>query len=179
MASVFTGAYENCIDVDPLFVSSNDFHLQNNSNCIGSAIDSVLIDGIWYYCSPTDFEGNPRPNPAGSMPDIGACEHELGNPVTALDGETDQLPDKFALEQNYPNPFNPSTTIKYSIPNQTNVTIKVFDVLGCEVTTLVNEEKPAGTYEVTYDASGFSSGVYFYKLKAGNYVETKEMILLR
>ena len=79
--ATFTGNYENCIDVDPLFVSSNDFHLQDKSNCIGAAIDSVLINSTMYYCPPTDFDGNPRPNPSGSMPDIGAYENPLAIPA--------------------------------------------------------------------------------------------------
>jgi hypothetical protein len=103
------------------------------------------------------------------------------------------LPIEFSLEQNYPNPFNPSTKIKYSIPNVTlsassraeskdegsRVILKVFGILGNEIATLVNEEKPAGNYEVNFDASKLSSGVYFYKLQAGNFIETKKMILIR
>lgn len=85
----------------------------------------------------------------------------------------------FYLEQNYPNPFNPSTTIKYSIPEIGFVSFIVFDVLGSEVATLVNEEKPAGSYEVEFDASILPSGVYFYQLKAGSFVETKKMIFLK
>ena len=81
--------------------------------------------------------------------------------------------------QNYPNPFNPSTTIKFQIPNSSFVNLKVYDVLGNEVATLVNEEKPAGTYQLSFDASNLSSGIYFYKLQAGNIVETKKMILLK
>ena len=80
MALLLPGNYENCIDVDPLFVSSNDFHLQDKSNCIGAAIDSVLINSTMYYCPTTDFDGNPRPNPSGSMPDIGAYENPLAIP---------------------------------------------------------------------------------------------------
>lgn len=85
----------------------------------------------------------------------------------------------FELTQNYPNPFNPSTKIKYQIPELSFVTIKVYDVLGKEVTTLINEEKPAGSYEVEFDASRLPSGVYFYRLQAGSFIETKKMILLR
>ena len=77
----FTGAYENCIDADPQFVGSNDYHLQNTSPCIGAGIDSILVGSTMYYCPSTDFEGNPRPNPLGTMPDIGAYENPLGNPV--------------------------------------------------------------------------------------------------
>ena len=83
------------------------------------------------------------------------------------------------LRQNYPNPFNPATTIKYQIPEVSFVTIKVYDVLGNEVTTLVNEEKPAGSYEVEFDGAGLPSGIYFYQLKADSYIETKKMVLLK
>jgi hypothetical protein len=94
-----------------------------------------------------------------------------------------ELPSNFSLEQNYPNPFNPSTKIKYSVSQSSNVVIKVFDILGNEIETLVNEEKPVGTYEVTWYAEsavgGLPTGVYFYQLKAGNYISTKKMILLK
>ncbi|MDO8548692.1 MAG: T9SS type A sorting domain-containing protein [Ignavibacteria bacterium] len=92
----------------------------------------------------------------------------------------------FSLEQNYPNPFNPSTKITYSIPDKSFVTLKVFDPLGREISQLVNEEKEAGKYEIEFDANNLSSGVYFYKIEAvpigrqaGDFVETKKMILLR
>jgi hypothetical protein len=86
---------------------------------------------------------------------------------------------KFSLEQNYPNPFNPSTRIQYQVSSISQVILKVYDVLGNEVATLVNEEKPAGAYEITLNASQLSSGIYFYKLQAGSFVETKKMILMR
>jgi len=101
------------------------------------------------------------------------------------------VPDEFALYQNYPNPFNPITKIKYSIPKIINnkspvpsvagsiINLKVYDVLGNEIATLVNEEKPPGEYEVEFDGSGLASGVYFYQLKVGSFIQTKKMILLR
>jgi hypothetical protein len=85
----------------------------------------------------------------------------------------------FRLEQNYPNPFNPSTKIKYSVPQSSLVQIKVFDVLGSEIETLLNEEKPIGTYEINWNAANFPSGVYFYQLKAGDFKQTKKMILMK
>src|SRR5690606_5091234 len=78
-------------------------------------------------------------------------------------------PTKFSLEQNYPNPFNPSTSIQYAIGNRQFVTLKVYDVLGNEVSTLVNEEKPAGSYDVEFNASNLASGIYYYQLKAGDF----------
>ena len=90
------------------------------------------------------------------------------NPVTS-----------YELTQNYPNPFNPSTTIKYQIPQSGNVTIKVFDILGAEVATLVNEFQSKGRYDVNFDASKFSSGVYLYQLRVNDFAQTKKMILLR
>ncbi|MFZ2322474.1 MAG: T9SS type A sorting domain-containing protein [Ignavibacteriaceae bacterium] len=87
--------------------------------------------------------------------------------------------DHYNLSQNYPNPFNPSTKIKYSIANNLNVQLKIFDVLGKEITTLVSSEQPAGTYEVNFDGKELTSGIYFYTIKAGNYTETKSMILIK
>ncbi|GBD88841.1 hypothetical protein BMS3Abin03_02783 [bacterium BMS3Abin03] len=102
--------------------------------------------------------------------------------------EDNVIPTEFFLYQNYPNPFNPTTKIKYSIPESPLpggdgrgglVTLKVYDVLGNEIATLVNEEKPAGSYEVEFNGSNLSSGIYFYQLRAGTFIQTKKMILLR
>jgi hypothetical protein len=86
---------------------------------------------------------------------------------------------EFALDQNYPNPFNPSTKIKYEIKEKSNVELKVFDLLGREIATLINEEKPVGNYEIDFNASRLSNGVYFYRLQAGAFVQTRKMILLK
>jgi len=98
--------------------------------------------------------------------------------------EVPSVPKNFSLSQNYPNPFNSSTVISFQLPVISNVTLKVYDILGREVATLVNEEKPAGSYEVQFNShSGnvrnLTSGIYFYKLKVGVYEETKKMILLK
>jgi len=85
----------------------------------------------------------------------------------------------YDLYQNYPNPFNPTTTIKYTIPQTSFITLKVFDILGREVAVLVNEEKPAGSYEVDFNASQLSSGVYIYQLKSGSFIQIKKMVLIR
>lgn len=90
-----------------------------------------------------------------------------------------QFPVQYFLAHNYPNPFNPITTIKYQIPELSFVTLKVYDVLGNEIATLVNEEKTVGNYQVDFDASSLSSGIYFYRLQAGEFVETKKMILIK
>ena len=91
----------------------------------------------------------------------------------------DQIPTQFILFQNYPNPFNPSTKINYTIPKSGFVTIKVYDLLGREVTSLVNENKPVGNYNVEFNAGNLVSGVYFYRMKAGDFVQTKKLILLK
>jgi hypothetical protein len=88
-------------------------------------------------------------------------------------------PTGFYLYQNYPNPFNPSTRIQYAVSSWQFVSVKVYDILGKEIETLVSEEKPAGTYEVTWNAMNMPSGVYFYQIKAGSFIETKKMILLK
>jgi CubicO group peptidase (beta-lactamase class C family) len=92
---------------------------------------------------------------------------------------TEQLPIEISLLQNYPNPFNPSTSIQYAISSRQFVKLTVYDLLGREIETLVNEEKPSGTYEITWYAENLPSGVYFYQLKAGSFIETKKMLLLK
>jgi len=89
------------------------------------------------------------------------------------------VPEKYNLEQNYPNPFNPSTKIKFSIPANSLVKVRIFDILGKEVTTLINEKLSAGIYEVNFNANGLSSGVYFYRLEAGNFTDIKRMMLVK
>ena len=99
------------------------------------------------------------------------------------------LPLTYALYQNYPNPFNPSTTINYNLPETGHVTLKVYDILGRVVATLVNEEKNAGSYSVQFSAKGgsasggnadkFAGGIYFYRMQVGNFVQTKKLILLK
>jgi len=86
---------------------------------------------------------------------------------------------EYELSQNYPNPFNPSSTISYQIPELSFVTLKVYDVLGSEIITLVNEEKVVGSYEIEFDATLLPSGIYFYRLQAGSFVETKKMVLMK
>ena len=88
-------------------------------------------------------------------------------------------PFEFSLSQNYPNPFNPVTTINFSLPVKGIVTLKIYDVAGREVKTLINEIKDAGVNSVTFDASLLSSGVYFYKLSSGSYTDTRKMMLIK
>ena len=106
-------------------------------------------------------------------------------PVTSVTDER-AIPTDYVLSQNYPNPFNPSSAVRYELPKQSHVILKIYNLLGQEVATLVDEEKSAGRYEVSWDADGFSSGIYFYRLQtqtlsgqAGGFVETKKMVLLK
>ena len=99
--------------------------------------------------------------------------------VTGISPNDKALTDDYNLFQNYPNPFNPATRLSFVTSTSSFVSLKVYDVLGNEVATLVNEEKPAGKYEMDFDASSLPSSVYFYQLRAGNFIQTKKMILLR
>ena len=89
------------------------------------------------------------------------------------------VPDDYELQQNYPNPFNPNTTINFSIPDASFVSLKVFNSIGQEIKTLVSKELNAGNYKYDWDAKNFTSGIYFYTIQAGNFIETKKMILLK
>jgi hypothetical protein len=103
----------------------------------------------------------------------------MGGTVTDVEEESSAIPEEFLLEQNFPNPFNPVTKISWQSPVSGWQTLKIYDVLGSEVATLVNEFKTAGQYEVDFDASRLSSGVYFYRIEAGEFSAVKKMIHLK
>ncbi|MCK7526103.1 MAG: T9SS type A sorting domain-containing protein [Ignavibacteriales bacterium] len=125
-----------------------------------SFVDANPVTGISYYrLKQIDFDGT----------------FDYSNIVEVVYGAVAE----FALEQNYPNPFNPTTKINYSIKEKGNVELKIFDLLGSEIATLVNEEKTPGNYEVFFDASNLSSGVYLYTIKAGSFVQTRKMLLMK
>ena len=122
-------------------------------------------------------------NNGWAVGDNGTILHTKNGGVTFIEDEENNFtqPIEFLLQQNYPNPFNPSTSIQYAISSKQFVTLKVYDLLGREVATLVNEEKPSGTYNAQFTINDvqLSSGIYFYKLQAGEFVESKKMILLK
>ena len=101
------------------------------------------------------------------------------NPASILAVEQESKLTSFLLEQNYPNPFNPSTVVRYQLPVASNVRLAVYDLLGREVAVLVDGKNAAGTHEVKFDGTGLSSGVYFYNIRAGNFVATKRLLLLQ
>jgi hypothetical protein len=161
------------IEADPKFanVTNRDFSLTTLSAAINAGINLPSPYSV-------DRNGNARPSGLGS--DMGAYEmvlvakNENGNNNTPS-----ALPSEFNLIQNYPNPFNPATTIRFSIPENSNVSIKVYDITGSEVAELINNEMNAGTHEVNFDASNLASGTYIYVLTAKDFVQTKKMQLLK
>jgi hypothetical protein len=122
------------------------------------------------FCDPSYFSGT-----GGFQPVLAAL---LGN-LVAVNPVNNLVPQVYSLNQNYPNPFNPVTNIKFSIPVAGNVKLVIFDILGREVKTLLNDVKPAGNYVVDFNAAELSSGAYFYRLESGNFVETKKMLLVK
>jgi hypothetical protein len=104
---------------------------------------------------------------------------EYGTQITAIEDKRSDQPEDYILYQNYPNPFNPSTNIDYVLPRPDFVTLKVYDVLGNEIKTFVNEEKNSGRYNVSFNGNGLASGIYFYVLRVGNFVQSRKMLLLK
>jgi predicted outer membrane repeat protein len=168
------------IDEDPQFEDpgSVNYHLKTASPCIGAGIDTVDIDGHIVWAPVTDLEGQSRPAPAGTKPDMGAFEEGATIPV-GVDKAQTGLPTSFGLYQNYPNPFNPLTVVRYQVPIMSRVMLVVYDVLGQETEVLLNELRAPGSYEVKFDASGLATGVYFYRLTAGSFVQTLKMLVVK
>ncbi|MCX6641501.1 MAG: T9SS type A sorting domain-containing protein [bacterium] len=168
------------IGINPYFVSSTDLHLQAYSACIGSAVVSMEIGGSIYSAPLVDIDGNPRPNPVGSEPDMGACENVAGSPAGVIPGETPQnVPRQFALYPNNPNPFNPTTAIRFDLPRNALVKLQIFDISGRLVSSLVDGQVTAGAHEVTFDASRLASGLYFYRIQAGEFTAVNKMVLMK
>jgi hypothetical protein len=103
----------------------------------------------------------------------------VDNFITDIESFTSHTTAKFVLKQNYPNPFNPVTKINYSVPKMSFIKINVYDILGNEITTLVNEEKSAGDYAVEFNGSNLSSGIYFYRMQTGTFIDIKKFILMK
>ena len=138
--------------------------------------NSHTLNVDWYNCSPAHTQalnGNLKAYAAWWL------WAKLAGWDSASDIEDEDYLDEFILNQNYPNPFNPVTSIKYTLINTQFVSLKVYDVLGNEITTLVNEEKQSGNYKIDFNALNLPSGVYFYRLQAGAFNETRKMILLK
>jgi len=143
--------------------------------------------GRWYdyfsgdsiYVTNTQTEISLQPGEFHIYTTIKLPTPEEGILLDVENGGASEIPGDYNLGQNYPNPFNPSTTIRYSITTTDLVRIKVYDILGREVKTLINEQKQAGTYEIQFDASGLASGIYLYRIESGNFIQTKKMILLK
>ena len=172
------------------FIFTQEIELLTLPNTVWIAPDNWIVQDIipgQYIDDLTLFGIDPF-----SIPGL---DVRLTDDIVSVEND-ESTPTKFALEQNYPNPFNPSTKIRYTIPNSSNpllggargglVTLKLYNILGKEIAILVNEEQSAGTYEIEFNADAHSgsfrnlpSGVYFYKLQAGSFVETKKMILMK
>jgi hypothetical protein len=166
------------IDGDPLFADSLAFTLSESSPCIGAGTDSLQVAQIWHYCPPSCIYGTSRPNPPGSAPDIGASEHILSTPSNIEELQSFE-PQVFQLSQNYPNPFNPNTRISFTLPKQDFVTLEVYNTLGQNVATLLDTKMNTGSHDITFGAFTLPSGIYFYRIQAGEFSQVKKMVLLR
>jgi hypothetical protein len=161
---------------DPLFKDTiaEDYHLQDGSTCIGNGIDQIQIGGNLHFCPPTDIEGNIRPDPPGTMPDMGAYESILGvsTPVHEV-----SVPGKPHI-MNFPNPFRKISIVKLNIQQSEFFTLEIYDILGQHIETLFTGNKPAGEYEFRFDAAKVSPGTCILQLSTDSYTRIHKMINL-
>jgi hypothetical protein len=185
--------FDSCMveNTNPIFVDPTEFEVSNSSAAIlvrrdgrntysnvpaDTSIGDIILQtgntigklvGIIYYYN-NNYMIVPRTNA-----DYGSVV------LTAVPEIRSILPGQYDLSQNYPNPFNPSTTIRYSVPTAGKVLLKVYNILGQVVATIVNTQQAAGTYNVVFDASRLSSGIYFYRISSGSFVQVKKMLLIK
>ena len=166
---------------DNLFVGTwrGGVYLSTNNGTSWTSVNTGMMSADYGAVSTVHSLAVVGSNLYAGTRGAGVWQRPLSEMITATDEIPGSLPPKYSLWQNYPNPFNPATKITYSLPRLSKVEIRIYDILGKKVRTLVNEEKPAGTYEINWQAANLPSGVYFYQLIAGTYVQTKKMILLK
>ena len=170
-------------DIDVLSASSDDdkiawYENDGNENFTAHIITIDAFSANSVYAIDVDGDGDIDVLSASFWDDKIAWYENLL--IVGIDDNNPLgVPFQFQLYNNYPNPFNPTTKIKYQLPELSFVTLKVYDVLGNEVAILVSEEKPIGTYELIWHSENLPSGIYFYRLQAGSFVETKKMVLLK
>ena len=169
-------------DIDVLSASDLDnkiawYENDGNENFTPHTITIVTDGARSVYAVDVDGDGDIDVLSASFVDDKIAWYENSGS--VGVESISNEIPSEFNLNQNYPNPFNPATIIRFSIPEESFVRIKVFNTLGEEITTLINENIVAGNYEVEFDASKLPSGIYFYKLQSETFIETKKMVLLR
>lgn len=157
----------------------------------GSYVDASAQSVYREFVAPVLYPGSDVPDNgiisfsitgAVGFPHVGstiAVDDLSFGPATGVNDLPNGLPKMFRLEQNYPNPFNPTTNIVYDVPEQSHVTMTVFDMLGRQVAVVLDQTQPAGRYKAVFDASALTSGTYFYRLTAGSYVQSRKLLLLR
>ncbi len=196
--AIDTGLYESSTDGQIWSKVSYSPLADSQVNCMAESGTNIFVGTTSHLYLSTDFgstwaavdSGLPR-TPIESLyasstelyagtSDDGLWRRPLSDMITAINHDlSNNRPKSFSLDQNYPNPFNPTTTINYQLPTNGLVTLKVYDILGREVATLVNEKQNRGNYSVTFNASRLASGVYFYRLAAGSFVSVKKLMLVK
>jgi hypothetical protein len=158
-----------------IYRSSNKLNEPDSLEVYAFTTDTSFIDSnpmidleAYYYVKAQDIHEN-----------FSKMSNQITLRATNIIGNNNDIPTEYSLNQNYPNPFNPSTQIEFSIPQNSHITLKVFNVLGKEVATLINGERETGSYSLTWNAQNCPSGVYFYRLTAGSYTMTKKLVLMR
>jgi hypothetical protein len=160
-SNLFVGTYGGGV-----YLSTNNGMNWTN---VGSGLTDTLVQSL-AVCGTNLFVGTRN---------SGVWRRPLSEMIVAVEAQSNLPPRDFVLHQNFPNPFNPGTTIRYGLPKRSRVTLTVLNTLGQQVAFLVQGEKERGYYEVKFDASHVASGVYFYRLEAGDYTATKKLLLLR
>ncbi len=157
-----SGAYKNCMKISTIITDTSGTTTQTYNHYYAQGVGQILNEGWSSWGGDYKFE---------------LTEYNVQTSVIV--GKSLNNPDNFKLCRNYPNPFNPKTVIQYQIPNSTNVSLKVYNVLGKEIATLVDQYQSFGNHSIKFDATNLPSGIYFYKLRTAGYLETKKMLLCR
>ncbi|MBE2218651.1 MAG: exo-alpha-sialidase [Ignavibacteria bacterium] len=163
-----------------IYVKSGSFFKNYGiSNGSGSYIATKLPSGSYELITYRMGFAPVSQNVTITNSSLNNINFDLGNPLIGIDPIVGTIAEEYSLSQNYPNPFNPTTTMKFALPLSEIVRLSIYDILGREIETLVNEKLAAGSYSVNWDASGYPSGLYFYRLESDNFTETRKMVLIK